>query len=106
MSEREFPTTDPREHASALRAASSSIDALVDGAMPRVLDITRDMSFDTFQTACRAPQELADADETTRESFRVEARLALLRRLEEAWPERRVKGVGHDVKLTLLPDSP
>jgi len=84
---------------------TSRIDALVDAAMPRVLEITADMEFATFQTACRAPRDLKDAEESARESFRVEARVALLRRLEPLWPKRRLLGVGHDVKVTLLPDS-
>jgi tRNA pseudouridine synthase 10 len=87
-------------------ATTSRIDSLVDAAMPRVLEITADMEFATFQTACRAPRDLADAEESARESFRVEARVALLRRLEPHWPKRRLLGVGHDVKVTLLPDSP
>jgi len=86
-------------------AATSRIDALVDAAMPRVIEATRDMEFATFQTACRAPRELKDALESERESFRVEARVALLRRLETLWPARRLRGVGHDAKITLLPDS-
>lgn len=84
----------------------SRIDALVDAAMPRLLEVTGIMEFDTFQTASRVPRDLEGADETTRESFRIEARLALLRRLEAIWPGRRMIGVGHDVKVTLLPDSP
>jgi tRNA pseudouridine synthase 10 len=86
-------------------ATTSRIDALVEAAMPRVLQVTADMEFATFQTACRAPRDLKDADESARESFRVEARVALLRRLEPLWPKRRLLGVGHDVKVTLLPDS-
>ncbi len=85
---------------------TARIEALVLAAMPRVLEVTRDMEFATFQTACRAPRDLADAAESERESFRVEARVALLRRLETLWPTRRLLGVGHDVKITLLPDSP
>jgi tRNA pseudouridine synthase 10 len=91
---------------SAAADTTSRIDALVDAAMPRVLEITADMEFATFQTACRAPQDLKGAEESARESFRVEARVALLRRLEPLWPKRRLLGVGHDVKVTLLPDSP
>jgi tRNA pseudouridine synthase 10 len=87
-------------------ATRSRIDALVESAMPRLLEVTSILEFDTFQTASRVPRDLADADETTRESFRYEARLALLRRLEALWPGRRMIGVGHDVKVTLLPDSP
>jgi tRNA pseudouridine synthase 10 len=78
----------------------------VDEAMPRIVEVTRDMEFSTFQTACRAPREMAGAQESERESFRVAARVALLRRLEPLWPSRRLKGVGHDVKVTLLPDAP
>src|SRR5262245_7571462 len=74
--------------------------------MPRIVEVTRDMEFATFQTAARIPKDMAHAPETEREQFRYELRLALLRRLETMWPERRVLGVGHDVKITLLPDSP
>src|SRR5262245_17127542 len=74
--------------------------------MPRIVEVTRDMEFATFQTAARIPKDLADAPETEREQFRYELRLALLRRLETMWPDRRMIGVGHDVKITLLPDSP
>jgi tRNA pseudouridine synthase 10 len=85
---------------------TARIDALVEAAMPRIFEHTAAMEFATFQTACRAPQELKHALESDRESFRVEARVAMLRRLETAWPSRRLLGVGHDVKVTLLPDSP
>jgi tRNA pseudouridine synthase 10 len=74
--------------------------------MPRIVEVTRDMEFATFQTAARIPKDLAAAPETEREQFRYELRLALLRRLETMWPDRRMIGVGHDVKITLLPDSP
>lgn len=86
--------------------ARSRIDALVDAAMPRIRAVTDDMEFATFQTASRVPKDLKGAVETEREAFRWEARLALLRRLEPIWPHRRLLGVGHDVKVTLLPDSP
>ena len=86
-------------------AESARIDALVEAAMPRIVAITGDMDFATFQTAARVPKDMAGAGEVTRESFRMEARLALLRRLETLWPDRRLLGVGHDVKVTLLPDS-
>jgi tRNA pseudouridine synthase 10 len=87
-------------------AARSRIDELIASAMPRIADVTRDLEFATFQTAARIPRDLAGAPETEREQFRYELRLALLRRLEVMWPDRRVLGVGHDVKITLLPDSP
>lgn len=90
----------------AFPGTRTSIDALVESALARVLDVTRDMEFATFQTAARVPRDLAGEPETVREQFRIEARLALLRRLEPLWPERRLVGVGHDVKITLLPDSP
>jgi tRNA pseudouridine synthase 10 len=85
---------------------ASRIDALIASAMPRIVEVTRDLEFATFQTAARVPRDLADAPESEREQFRYELRLALLRRLETMWPGRRVLGVGHDVKITLLPDSP
>jgi tRNA pseudouridine synthase 10 len=85
---------------------SARIDALVASAMPRIVEVTRDMEFATFQTAARIPRDLAAAPESEREQFRYEARLALLRRLEAMWPGRTLLGVGHDVKITLLPDSP
>ncbi len=87
-------------------ATNSHIDALVGAAMPRIVEVTGDLEFTTFQTGCRIPREMAKLPETERESFRYEARLALLRRLEAMWPGRRLRGVGHDVKVTLLPDAP
>jgi tRNA pseudouridine synthase 10 len=84
----------------------SRIETLVDAAMPRIVEVTADFEFATFQTGCKIPRDMAKLPETERESFRYEARLALLRRLESMWPARRLKGVGHDVKVTLLPDAP
>src|SRR5262245_44750573 len=81
----------------------SRIDALIDSAMPLIVEVTLDMEFATFQTAARIPKDMAGAPETEREQFRYELRLALLRRLETMWPDRRMIGVGHDVKITLLP---
>lgn len=86
--------------------ATSRIDSLVDAAMARIVEVTADFEFATFQTGCKIPRGMAGLPETERESFRYEARLALLRRLEAMWPARRLLGVGHDVKVTLLPDAP
>ena len=40
-------------------AANSRIDALVDAAMPRLVEVTSILEFDTFQTASRVPRDLA-----------------------------------------------
>jgi tRNA pseudouridine synthase 10 len=87
-------------------ATRSRIDALVDAAIPRLVEVTSEFEFATFQTASRVPRALADAPEPEKESFRIEARLALLRRLEPMWPGRRLAAVGPDLKVTLLPESP
>ena len=55
---------------------ASRIDDLVASAMPRIVEVTRDMEFDTFQTAARIPRDLRSEPETGREQFRWLARTA------------------------------